>query len=239
MLLSELFKRLSYGELSNLAVAQEGIGTIEPAKVPQLVRYTNEGLLRLYSRFMLLVKDVIVEQVAHITNYELRVKNAESSDSGVTYPFIKDELGIPFTGDVIKILEVHDSFGRALYLNDASQTNTVFTPFPDVLQVPKPIAGAALGILYQARHPVLVDTTSTAVPVILAQNVEIPFVLEAALQAMIAASVYSHMNGQENIGKSQEYLGWSESICLEVEQKDLVSQSNTPKHHKFHQRGFV
>ena len=251
MKLSELFKRLSYGELSNLAVSGEGSGVITPGKVPQLVRYTNEALLRLYSRFLLSEKSLVLEQVAHITSYELRAKYAESQldpefgpgeGGNVDFPFIKDALGDPFLGDVIKILEVHDCFGRTLYLNDASQTNSVFTPYPDVLQVPRPIAGAGLSILYQARHPVIVDDVTLlgeGVSVVLDQEVEIPFALEGALQSLIAALVFSHMNGQENIAKSQEFLGWADATCLEVEQKDLVSQSNASGHHKFDQRGFV
>lgn len=239
MILSELFARLSYGELSNLALSQEGSGTILVAKIPQLVRYTNEALLRLYSRFLLAEKSVIIEQVAHITTYELRPKNAERHVPPATYPFIKDLLGDAFEDDVIKILEAHDSFGREFFLNDATKENSLFTPFPNVLQVPKPIAGAALSILYQARHPILVDVVGPGLDDVLTQNVDIPFSLEGALQALIAAAVYSHMNGVENINKSREYLQNAEAISFEVEQKDLVSQSNATSAHKFHQRGFV
>lgn len=239
MLLSELFKRLSYGELSNLAVSQEGSGVITPAKVPQLVSYTNEALLRLYSRFLLRERSVVIEQVAQITSYELKAKNAERHEPPARYPFIKDALGEPFEDDVLKILEAHDSFGREFVLNDASRSDSLFTPFPNVLQVPKPVDGAAISILYQARHPVLADVVGPGVTSVLAQEVDIPPTLEGALQAMIAAMVFSHMNGQENVAKSQEFLSWAEVVCNEVEQKDLVSQSNSTSKHKFEQRGFV
>lgn len=244
MLLSELLKRLSYGELSNLAISQEGSGSIVEAKVPQLVGYANEALLRLYSRFLLLEKTLIIDQVAHITSYALRIENAQSQapDGEVgnpPYRFIMDSEGEPFTGDVIKILEVHDSFGNEFFLNDASKISSVFTPYPDVLQIPRPRVGVGMSVLYQARHPKLFDETMGEGAGVLDQNVNIPFSLEGALQSIMAGLVFSHMNGQENVAKSQEFFSWAEVLCTEVEQKDLVSQSNSSSHHKFEQRGFV
>lgn len=244
MKITDLFRRLAYGELSNLSISGDGSGVIVSEKHPQLIGYVNDALLNLHSRFVLSEKSVIVEQVAIVVTYELRRKFAQSAQptsgtGGVAYAYIKDMLGDPFTGDVIRILEVHDSDGNERPLNDRARTDSVFTPMPDVLQVPRPEEGQALALLYQARHPVILDEATDAVPDLLDQEVNIPFALEGALQRMIASSVYSHMNGQENILKSQEYLQAAEAICAGVEMKDLASQSQTTSHLKFEQRGFV
>ena len=239
MKIIDLFARLSYGELSNLSISGEGSGTLVQAKHPQIIQYVNEGLLRLHSRFRLKESDLIIEQVDHITNYHLRIEFAESQNNcDVPFPYIKDLPDEPFTGDVIKILEVHDSLGRELVLNDKNDPCSLFLPQPDVLQVPNPIAGVALGIMYQARHPVL-RTRPIREEDITEQTITIPFYLEGALQAFVASQVYGHMNGQENIAKSQEYLAVSEAICLGVEQNDLANQSISTTNLKFHQRGFV
>ena len=71
MILSDYFTELSYGELSNTAMAVDGTGTIEEAHQPKVVRYLNEGLCRLQGRFPLIQKDVLIELRDHSTNYHL------------------------------------------------------------------------------------------------------------------------------------------------------------------------
>lgn len=245
MKISELFRRLSYGELSNLAISGEGSGTIIEEKHPQIIQYANEGLLRIFSRFNLRQKDLIIEQVAHITNYHLRRQFAESiaGDDGnadnIAHPYIKDLPHEPFDADVIRILEVHDSSGRERVLNDRGRADSLFTPQPDVLQVPRPCAGQALSVVYQARHPILRHEKIREDEDLLAQRIAIPFYLEGALQAFIASLVYGHMNTQESIAKGQEHLAVCEVIFREVEDKDLVNQTVQTTHYKLNQRGFV
>lgn len=242
MKISELFRRLSFGELSNLTLSGEGSGTIVDARHPQLIQYINEGLLRLFSRFALRENSVIIEQVDHITSYHLKRQYTESAQVDtllVPYPYIKDMVGDPFEEDVIRILEVQDSAGNKRPLNDVGNINSVFTPAPTTLQVPYPVTGQALEILYQARHPIIRDAPLVEEENILDQVIELPFFLEGALQGFIAAQVYGHMNSVEASNKSIEYLKKVELICQEVEQKDLAGQSFLNTHFKFEDRGFV
>jgi hypothetical protein len=234
MKIVELFRRLAYGQLSNLAIASAGDGTILEEKQPQILQYVNEGLLQLYSRFRLKESELILEQVEHITNYHLKAKYAESTGALVPYPYIKDLPQEPFLGDVIKILSVHDEYGPRV-LNDHNNVMSMFTPQPDVLQIPVPEAGRPLTVQYQARHPKLDDRKDH----IIDQEIEIPFFLEGALQNFIGYQTYCHMNGGENIVKGQEFLAAYEAICLDVEQRDLVNHSFHTSHQKLEQRGFV
>jgi len=234
MKITELFRRLSYGELSNLSISDSGSGVIPEANQPRLVLYTNEGLLRLFSKFILSEKELILEQVEGVRNYPLLYKHAVSSESNETHHYIKDDAGDPFTGDVIRILEVYDECGRRV-LNDQNDCTSLFTPQPDTLQVPVPAAERPLTIIYQARHPKLDDRPTH----IMGQEINIPLYLESALQFYIGWKVFSHMNGQENIIKGQEYLSAYEAICLDVEQRDLANQSFHTSHSKLESRGFV
>lgn len=244
MKLNELFRRLSFGELSNLSIADGGEGTLVQSKHPRIIQYTNESLLRLYSRFVLKENDLIIEQVGHITNYHLRREFAESIAGNDGNPelmsvaYIKDLPCEPFDNDVIRIMEVFDSFGCLLPLNDPDHPESLFTPQLDTLQVPRPKHGVALGIRYQARHPIIRDKIIRENEDLLEQEAEVPFFLEGALQALIASKVYSHMNGQENNVKSQEFLATYEMICQEIEAKDLASQTISASHSKLIQRGF-
>lgn len=235
MRIADLFRLLSYGELSNLDLSGEGSGTIKEERQPQLINYINEGLLKLYTRFPLLQKDLIIELQSDILVYPLRLEYAETVGSDVPFPFIKDRPGREFTGDVIKILEVHSSCGSELPLNDKGNPRSLFTPQPDVLQVPYPKAGTAIGVQYQARHPKLLDKGRG----MLLQTIEVPFFLESALQNFVAHKVYSHMNGAENTAKSQEFEVHFERICTEVEQRDTVNQTFGTTQYKLEMRGFV
>jgi len=234
MKIVELFRRLSYGELSNLAIANPD-GTLVEEKHPQITQYVNEGLLRLYSRFILEEKVLLIEQYEHITSYHLKNRFAESAGADIAYPYIKDMPDEPFLGDVIRILSVSDENGVAKILNDKDDSNSFFTPQPDILQIPNPIEGQPLSITYQARHWTLDDRIGK----ILKQEIDVPFFLESALQSYVAYKVYSDMNGVENIGKSQEKLAAYEQICIETEMKDLINQSFHTSHTKLEQRGFV
>jgi hypothetical protein len=240
MKVSELFRRLSYGELSNLAISGEGSGHLQVDKHPQIIQYTNDGLLLLYSRFVLRKQHLVIEQLPHITSYRLKKRYAESNtESDAPFKYIKDSADDPFEDDVIKILEVHDDCGNPFPLNDKNRPGSLFTPDPDTLQVPNPQGGwdlgIPLGVIYQARHPKLLDQGDD----LLEQEIDLPFFLEGALQAYVGYKVYCHMNGQENQLKSQEYLGSFESTCTDIELKDLVNQTFATSHTKLEQRGFV
>lgn len=238
----KLFRDLSYGELSNLWVGSEGSGTIDEAKYPQLIQYANEGMKRLHARFILLEHDVLVEQKAHITNYHLRTKYAESAGADVDYAYIKDVPGEPFIDDVIKILRVVRADGTVFPLNDTGRADSLFTPAPTVLQVPRPLEGMAMSVHYQAYHRPLADGQDgrgIKPQEVLDQWIDLPPVLHGALQSYVAAKVFSHMGGQENMVKSGEHMANYESICGEIMMTDLMSQSAHTTTDKLTERGFV
>ena len=231
MKLEDLFSRLSYGELSNLSIGNEGRGSIREEDQAKVTAHVNDGLLRIYSRFVLSSKQLLIEQVRHITNYHLIPKYAESSGSDVEWPYIKDLPDDKFLGDLIRVLSVSDDRGE-LPLNDTGNPRSLFTPYPQVLQVPEPRAGKPLSIEYQARHIILENDD-------LDQEIVIPFVLEGALQSFVAYKIFSHMNGQDNQVKSQEHLNTYDGICVDVEARDLVNATTATSHYKLEERGFV
>lgn len=238
--ISDLFRQLSYGELSNLAISNSGSGTIVDEKHPQLIQYTNEALLALHSRFVLAEKELILEQVADETRYHLTSKYAENAGagSGVPHHYIKDEEEAPFQDDLIKVLSVWGVDGK-YPLNDEGAPNSLFTPTPLLLQIPEPVAGMPVSVVYQAKHVLLRDMALDEEDDLLDQIIEIPHYLENALQQLISSKVFSHMNGQENILKGQEYLGAYEADCSAIEQRDLANQTFHTSHTKLENRGFV
>ena len=235
MQLSTLFRKLSRAELSNLHMSNEGSGQIQTSAIPKLIGYTNDALISLFSRFRLAEKSVIVEMVAHITQYHLLPKYAESSESNEQYHYIKDMLRDRFEGDVVKITEVFDSLGRRRVLNDVDNSLSLFTPTPITLQVPLPIEGEALGVNYQANHRVLRDEGEN----LMGQQIDIPQVFERPLQAYVAYKVYSHMNGEEQKKIAMEHFNTFNSICTQIEENDLANNTLSSSQDKLDMRGFV
>lgn len=231
----QLFERLSYGELSNLSISNEGSGEIIESKHPMLVNAINTALLRLYSRFILRENDLVLEMLDHITDYRLVKKHAWTERvAGSDVPtFIMDNELDPFLEDVIKILQVSDAYQNRYALNDINNPISLYTPQPDVLQVPAPSGGIPLAVVYQSRHPILTVEN-------LEDDVYVPVALEEALTAMIAFHVYTNMNGPENSGKAAEHLARYEAICNEVSQGDLVNTAiSTSSSDKFRLRGWA
>lgn len=230
---NQLFAELSYGELSNLALANDGNGTITDAAKPRLLIHANEALLRLYTRYVLKTSDVLIELVDHITNYHLLAKFAESQweTSPQEHLYIKDLMREPFTEDVIRILTVFDSYSCPIPLNDPDHEESIYTPQGNVLQVPRPVTGMALSIVYQAKHPLLVLAPTPSV-------IDLPDVLWGAYKAYIGYLVYNNMNTQEANGIAQEHLNRYETICGEVLMQDLVTTSMSSTNVRFQKNGW-
>lgn len=234
MLVQDVFKRLAVNHLSNLSMAEEATGTIRLRDQNKITGYINDALLRIYSRFVLYQRDVLIEQQMHITNYHLDKRYAKNNpDRPATYhPYILDLPNERYQDDAIKILEVFDEYGSALPLNDSDKYGSVFTPYPIILQVPHPKQGRPLAVRYQAAHRKLEYSVLNA-------EVDIPIVLEAALLSLVASSVYRDMNTQESTVKGQEHFVTFERICAEIDDKDHASITSMSIGKKFEERGFV
>lgn len=230
---ADLFRSLSYGELSNLSLGMDGVGTIAEASQPQIMQHINDGLLKLYSDFVLSEKDVLIEMVGGITHYHLDPRFSESAwdMAHAPYPYIKDGLN-PFTGDVLKILSVHDSLGCALPLNDAECPGSLFTPQANVLQVPLVQPGVSLSVVYQAKHAPLSHEDHTGV-------IHLPEVLHGALKAYVAWMVYSFMNTAESTAKAMEHRARYEELTFGVVSNDLASTSISTTNTRFGKRGWI
>lgn len=239
MNLTELFRTLSVGELSSLSMGSDPLtgdpsGTISSSWQQKIVLKANDGLLRLYSRFLLKESDLVFEQKEGQTIYPMRLKYAVSQ--AVNYPdatwdfFIQDSDAVPFQDDVIKILAAYDIC--EVVLDDPEDCHSWFRPQVNVLQIPDPVAGKVSSILYQARHPELNYTD-------LGQEIELPDCLHEALRAYIAWKVLSDNGTQENLARAQGHQQSFETICLEAQAMSLVTTPDTQTNTRFHKRGFI
>lgn len=234
MQVSDLYRSLSFGELSNLAMSNEGNGTIREQDKPRIILYANEALLRLYSRFVLRERDLLVRMYRHITNYHLIPRFAVHGGATMNVEpirYIVDLPNEPFEDEVLMILAVFNSDGSKLPLNDEHQLLSVFTPQQNVLQVPVPEHGKMLSVSYQCAHQKLTSEVDG--------YIFVPEALKGAFTAYIAYKVFSHMNTQESTAKAQEHMAVYDSICTELETKNTLSTSVSTSFNLFEARGFV
>jgi hypothetical protein len=231
MNLQDLFKNLSYGVLSNLALSNDGAGTIREKDEGRVLLAINEALLRIYSRFNLREKTVFIAQQEGVTSYNLTRKYAVTAGL-VPRPYILDLGEDPFEEDVIKILAVYNSVGWQMPLNDNEAPYSLFTPQATVLQIPNPNEQMAVAVLYQARHRVIEQGDMEAA-------IELPSVLEGALYAHVAYQVYDSIGTLESVARAQNHLMNYEQICVDLLASDSVQTSISTSNGVFEKRGWI
>lgn len=234
MNLTELYRRLSLGELSNLSIGNEGGGSITDRGKPKIVLHANTTLKKLYARFNILEKQLVLETRPHRTEYHLHPQHAftQISDSNPHECFIIDNDERPFTGDLVRPVEAFDNSGQRYVLNEDGSYFSLYYTKPEVLTIPDPLLGQVFAVSYQALHPELLDGDDE-------QEISIPSVLETALTAGIAGEIYKNMNTQEASMNASLHYATYEDICGRVEQNDLLARTRSNTGFKFEQNGWI
>lgn len=234
MKLSDLFKELSYNELSNLSLSNEGDGTIIEGKYGKVISAINNSLLDLHSRFQLIEKELIIKSLDWKAIYPLRVEHAVTNTATNGTKWILDSPTHPFTGDLIHVLAVANEAGIELPVNDPNHPASVFFPQPDTIQLTHPGFSQVFFVRYKANHPILNLSGSG----VLDQEVSIPLVLKNALRYKTAAQIFSPIGGQEYTGKVQSLEALYESECNAVETNSLLGVNELGTNLKLCWRGF-
>jgi hypothetical protein len=235
MNLQDFCKKLANGRLSNTSMVEDSAGLIiKVAHRTKVIDAINEGLIRLYTRFILSEKDVVISLRDHITSYRLNSLYSESlyPQDGVEIPYILDLPGEVFSNDVIKVLAVYNHDGCELPLNNSTNVKSVFTPRFDVVQVPEPKTGELMNVVYQAKHILL----TVADPL---EEITLPDTLYGALEAYVAHLLFADINSDDAKIRSDKQLAKYEQICGDVILTDTISLTNIQSNIKFQNRGWI
>lgn len=232
MTLDDFFVRLGYGELSNLAIGEEAMGTVAPSQEDKLVVATNHALTQIFSRF--LHKRTYVKLVLDSTRQVYKIVATE--------PALVFGPGESFPGAVIKITDVarlddptttDTDEAQTLGINRRGSKDGIKIIAFDTIEVDAPLDGETLRVDYQGRHPEL------SLPADLSEEIEVHPALEEALELCVAARIYSGMNGQENLLKARELRAAYEEACNRVSLEDLLNESETESFDKLRALGFL
>jgi hypothetical protein len=234
----ELFRTLSYGPLSNLALSNDGNGEIRDNKQAEILGYVNSGLLRLHSKFLVREQELILRLISGKTNYVIDRKFSQSGHKlGSLDPIYIMDILNPYQSDWIKALGVTDQRGCDLKLNDTENPCSIFTPRPSLVQVPRGLDGHSLSINYQAKHPTLVHKEDGSID--LSQEIDLPEAFHEPLLSFVASKVFSHMNTNESTMKSQEHYAQFNMLCNEIVDNDLVGSTISITNTNFERKGWV
>lgn len=208
---NELFRQLSYGELSDLKVGLDGAGSLKVERRNQVINMANEGLKRLHQRFALI---------------------RSSADQVV--PVSAVPLLVPLTSDILQVISILTDSGGSLTFLTHPVPGEVFV-YNRKLSFPATRCEYEVQVTYKKRHPILrpilVDSD-------LEQPIYLVTELWAALRAYIAGEVYGNMNTQDASASAVKYHNKYEQICAEMEATGGMAQEMLDDQ-KFDRRGFV
>ena len=210
MFLADIFQYLSRGELSQFAIGTENSGRVSENDYEKLVTHINLGLTNLFSRLPIKQDQTIITQKAGQTLY-------------------------PVSGDVLKIEEVYSEAGIKYALNDSSIEESLFTPSYNTLQVPTPVDGARLAVLYRAKHATIpakrgIDPETTVV--------DIPDILIEPLLAYVVSRVMQSRGTAESISEANAYMQRYELMVQQVQFSGLLT-ADIPTNTRLEDNGWV
>lgn len=248
MKLSEIFRQLSYGELSQLNIGGSGSGVIADADYDRLVGCINLGLTALHTRFPLKRKQLTLQVVPGQEVYYLKPEFTVSSDtSDEPVRYILDSVDDPFLEDVLKVEALFTAVGYELVLNSRGNAYSAFTPAHGVITLPSVIHSPTgdtesqyltdtVVVDYRANHEYL----PAGVGMYLADNVEVdlPYQYLQALLYFVASRLHSPMGMVNEMHMGNSFATRYELACQELERYN-VGVDQMGNMNKFSNRGWV
>lgn len=164
MTVEELFKQLSYGELSNLAVAVDASGTIRKDQQNRIIHFANEALQKLHARFPL-----------------------RETQEQVVLAGVAVEKTLPT--DVLQITSILTPWGESLPVMTHPVPKSLYV-YQGKLHIPA--MTTELLIIYQHRHPKLTEIVGpTDLAQVIALPVELSEALTAYIAYKVYAGMNS------------------------------------------------
>lgn len=207
---NDLFRQLSYGELSDLAAGLDGSGDVVPDRRNQVLHHANEALRNLHQKFELL-----------------------RSVQDVSVPVSGQPLLVPFPVHALQVVSLLVP-GGSMSFHTVPVPGEVFV-FNRRISFPATSAEYSVQVTFQNRHPPLRPINQDSD---LEQSIYLSAELWPALRAYIAGEIYGNMNTSDAKSTSREYRGRYVQICAEVEVRGGTPQGMMDDQ-KFNMRGFV
>lgn len=229
MKVQDLIDDLGAGELSSHGIFIN-YPQITQLNSTKLMRCINSALTALYTRFALLTKEVVVNQLGYITHYRLNSLHSVINNQSKEVKYILDSPNDKFNDDIIRIEAVYDECGVKFSLNNTTDCRVALTPAMDVIEIPNPVQDMKLFVIYRAKHPTIERVTDTIL---------LPPHFVPALCVYVAHRVYSAGTTQEHMALSQQMLQQYEMMCTEYQLNGVVNEDDGESPLMFARGGWI
>lgn len=190
MRISEILQILRETELKQIIIGEDD------SKILSLL---NLALIDVYGKFNILQE----EQLIKVTEGKMRYRLQDNSQR-VLQVYRHDERSEPFE----------------LPLNDINSDNSVFTPQPYILYVPKPKEGTTLSVMQSVTPPFITKANMSTVDFVIPPQLLEPIVNYCGYRAYIS------MNGDDQTESSSHYRRYLRSM-KDVQVRGLVQYAIT------------
>jgi hypothetical protein len=201
MLVSEFKEYLAYGELSQLNVG-DLLDTSE--HYPRMISSINLGLMELYKRFPVNLKEVNIQLYDEITEYVLHsshvITNMPVNGDPKDYYILDD-----FNNDLIRIESVFDDLGEEIAINDETAEYSIFTIAHNIIKYAYPEDDSTLLIQYRASAVKLDSDADDD------SDIDIPPQFTEALVNYVAYRMFAAIN--MNSAEAVNYYAKFEAAC--------------------------
>lgn len=153
MKLGEITLFLVTGEFREHSIGRDLVNNnVNPVNLGFIIPLLNLARKSLYTKKLILLKQIIVDLNSMMTDYKLHKDFAwfnEDSPIPQDRRYISDSLSEPFRETVVDIITVVDELGREKYLNDSNQLYSLHTIAKDIIQHPYPNSENSIGVMAQ------------------------------------------------------------------------------------------
>lgn len=217
MNIRDLFRQLSFQELSNLSIGKEGVGEIAENQQAKVISMTNSALLDLHTRFVLRRAEEEIVTIPGQYSYQLD------------------------GSDVLRVLEVYrmddpetrTDEGHLYGIHRVGPETGVRVDANNVIRFRADPGEQTLRVEYQAAHPRLEIGGS------LDTEIEIEAYLNEVLRLRVASKIFQSMTGDGHLMRADQLAGQYEQFCARLEGKDVMNQTESSGFDLLHDRGFV
>lgn len=213
MLVKEFIQLAREGELKNISAGS-------PENLSEVVGYLNLGLIELYKRFPLNVKEHVIEDTTEVLH---------------TLP-----------SDVLQVVEayglVEGSSGEDIVteiaINEGFEDGSIFLPSYNTVQIPYMVEGTVISLLYHAAPQYVTYTDDGGDITYAPETLRIPLQLVEALLNYVGYRAHGSMNSDINAETTTHYKRFEVS-CSRVEQLGLYVFNGMTTKNRLYDRGFV
>lgn len=230
-LVEDFIKEISVSELYNISWIDDLTGNPKSSRIPTIISYINEGLLKLYDKFSLKKDQVYLFPYQHKFTYKISSEHNMDEDAIPTYSkYLWKGINEKFDDNLLRIINVYNSDGHELPINDPNTRFSVFIPFFNLLQLSDFEKDWKLSITYVAS-PKVIKTIN--------DKIDLPSILFPALINYVAYKAYNTINTAESYQVSSKYFQLYTNDINELIQSDTANYSTAYNPIKFNKGGWA